>query len=332
MNLIFIFTLLAFVGYLVVLSYNPARVYFEPHFYGKGNSDIHLKDGMSVLTYNASTAHIKIFGLKVYEPIPFYQKRFLQLPERIREYSPDIVCIQETYKIEDKDFLITALKNDYPYSIYYSRKSNFKIILDCGLVILSKFPITKHHFELFTSYPFDEGLIVRKGFLHTELKAGDKSYHVINTHLTVGGIFFNTESDKANTIREEQIEQILNYIKTNGLTNVLFTGDFNTGPQVSEYNYRLVLENNFIDPLNSNTKNSEIITWDPENRLNKKSYFDDSPPQRVDHIFIDKSFSSLFSLDFVKLFGLLPIVDVGKNRSVTISDHYGILLNFKKKP
>lgn len=330
MHLIFCLSILALFVYLIVLSYNPERVYFQPHFYESKEKEKHFSDGLSILTYNASTAHIRIFGIKIYEPIPFYKQRFSQLPFLIEKYSPDVIAIQETYKVNDKEYLISSLKNDYPFSIYYSRKSNFKIILDCGLVILSKYPIIKHHFELFKNYPFDEGLLVRKGFLHITLSLHGNQISIINTHLTVGGLFWHTESKNANMIRKKQIQQIVSYINSNNLNNIVFSGDFNSGPNVSSINYNQILENNFFDPLETNQKLSELITWDPENLLNKKTYFENSPPQRVDHVFIDKVFSSEFYLDEAKLFGLQPIVAINKNQKVTLSDHYGILLNFKK--
>ena len=88
------------------------------------------------------------------------------------------------------------------------------ITLNSGLyghAIISKYPIESYKTVSLTSTGDEQRV-----FGHAVIKAGDKTVHVLNTHLTFGN----------ETLNQTQIKEIADYAKELG--SYIITGDFNT--------------------------------------------------------------------------------------------------------
>ena len=173
--------------------------------------------------------------------------------------------------------------------------------------------------------------MIDKGILAIGILALGKSFVITNTHTTVGWGLYHTESDEANSIRGEQLLQTISLTHSFKTDFRVILGDFNAGPDVSEPNYQLLLDSNFIDSyLLVCSDGCDDVTWHPANKLNNKGHFPDSPPQRIDNIFIVAD--GLKDLEIVKGGVILKeeVLKIG-NASYSISDHYGYycILNLK---
>ena len=115
-------------------------------------------------------------------PFPFFfnqQERIDEFTQCVRELNPDIILIQEVWDNRSLALLIAALP-DY-YSIYSSGAGyNYS-----GLLTLSRFPpktATIRRFAISLRHSLEE-FIAQKAILQVELATGERSLHLINTHL-----------------------------------------------------------------------------------------------------------------------------------------------------
>lgn len=216
--------------------------------------------------------------------------------------------MQEVYHIKHKKFLLNSLKDTYPY-IYFSHHS-FRFSLESGLVIISKEKLENVSFHQFKHKCLEEKLFAQAGFASF---VKENSLYV-NVHLTAGGLS-GPESKKTEIIRAFQIEELLEYIGSFNLKTKFIIGDLNCGPDVSIDNFLLFLNNGF------NQSSNTIYTWDPENILNKNGIHSHCPKQSIDHILIKGVDNFKTEILFNK-----PEIKV-KNSLVTLSDHYGIILD-----
>ena len=107
---------------------------------------------------------------------------------------------------------------------------------------------------------------------------------------------------------------------------LILLGDFNAGPNVSQVNYDQIINDGFLDTFSLGCENTDLckkVTWDPNNSLNAGGAFTDSPPQRIDHIFISSRSSTNIGIESSSIVFEELSVCVG-DENITISDHYGL--------
>lgn len=287
---------------------------------------------LSILTFNVGLLSIKIYGTALIEPAPYVAERLINLPDALLQADPDIIALQEIYKIEDNKFLISRLMDRYPYFAYSRHKNIFRI--QNGLLFLSKYPIQKSDFILFENGTIDEYFFACKGVLFVKLKESPLGeLEIYNTHTTAGGAFYHPENKKVDRIRHKQLKQLLNLTKI-GSGLAILVGDFNTGPNVSEENYLEIIQNGFVDCYQSFHKsNDELleVTWDPKNPLNADGPHKTSPPQRIDHVFISKDMKENLIINEAIILFDSAFVEIRKDFKITLSDHYGLLVKISRR-
>lgn len=302
---------------------------------GKHNKDMDShRDEVKILTFNAGLLVSSIFGKTLFEPTPYTQERLAGIISQLRHVDADIVALQEVYSNKHKEQIISELSDLYPFSFFYERKKRIDVSLPNGLLMLSKFPVDNTELVLFDSNLLTELIAANKGILIGDFKVGDVTLRIANVHVTAGGFIWHSESDKANETRHRQVSQAILSLKENSTgTLPILLGDFNAGPGVSQVNYDHVIEEGFIDTfiLGCHKKNAcEQVTWDPGNSLNSNGLFSDSPPQRIDHIFVIDQDSAPFEIGFASV--VMDEQNIkAKGQLVSASDHYGVLVNIKIK-
>ncbi len=284
---------------------------------------------ITVATFNAGILYGYIMGRKYFEPTPYSDKRLKLIPYYLRAFNVDVIGFQEVYRIQDKMFLIEALKDLYPYAQYYSKENDFGVGLHNGELFLSKLPILESTFKLFERNVLSEKALADKGVLSIMVEFNGKKIAITSVHTTVGGGMFDTESDRANNIRNKQLLQALHATAAMQADIRIILGDFNAGPNVSPVNHQLMIDNNYLDTyLEVYEEEGDCITWDPMNRLNYNGYFPSSPPQRIDNIFIDKDAKQFFEVLEANVMLREIVLDAGIMR-VPLSDHYGYFCRIK---
>jgi endonuclease/exonuclease/phosphatase family metal-dependent hydrolase len=283
-----------------------------------------------LLTFNAGILSLRILGRPVIEPAPHVGERIRALPGLLASLRPDIIALQEVYALAHKWFLARELATSYPYAFFSERTK--RIGLPSSLMLLSRWPLEETAVHAFTSAAPDEFLFDSKGFLSARIDVeGGLTFHLLNAHTTAGGIFFHPESRFTDRVRERQILQLLEAASSTGRPTVI-AGDLNAGPGVSDANYKLVTSRGYVDAWDFaglRATGGRNVTWEPENSLNSTGPHKSSPPQRIDHVFVPASFSSVISVASAEIVFDMPCVATGNDHLVTPSDHYGLMADLQ---
>lgn len=145
----------------------------------------------------------------------------------------DIICLQEVFSAlstRKKRIIEKAFEQNFRY---FAESPDPPLmsgcILDCGLLILSKFPIVEQEF-----FPFSESLhpdrSTYKGVLHVKIRASDVNINLFTTHLQSK---HPTNSSARyldyRLVRRSQIQEIAQFIsqKTTPEEFVILAGDLN---------------------------------------------------------------------------------------------------------
>ncbi len=169
------------------------------------------------------------------------QRRLGEIAVYLRGLDPDIVCLQEAWNIEHRDLLHTALGADrYHRTNGHLRRALFFIHLDTtgGLVIFSKFPITRNVFVPFKRM-WNAALpefFSRKGFLDVVLQTPRGPLRVVNTHLHQPAYFGDA------FMRRKQFASLLAHLDAaDEALPAIVAGDFNA--------HHIAAHEDFIEPM-----------------------------------------------------------------------------------
>lgn len=263
-------------------------------------------------------------GQSVYRPVDFIQERLAELILQLKKLNTDIICLQELFHSKFQKQIYSSLKSIYPFAAGFA-KTGFKLRLGNELLVLSKFPLNNGKLTRFKNATIEERFLTSKGMYKTNVEIpGMGKIQLITFHVTAGGLFKHPESKKMEAIRSAQISQLLKSVSED--TPTILAGDLNASPVTSENNYYAFLQAGLIDAFTHGQ--GEGITWDPENPLVALSNENHLPPQRIDHIFLNKA--GIGKLLPVKSCVVLNTASVclPDGKTVSVSDHYGIQVAF----
>ena len=141
-------------------------------------------DGHTLRIATANLWGVSVLGLDWSDNI---DERFAAMAERLSANGPllDVVLIQEAWKNVARRALLAheGVKRKFPYRVDIAEQPG-----GAGLVILSRLPIEKAHFHRFRAQGqclkiWEGDCISGKGIVAVQLKLGDHSVWVGNTHL-----------------------------------------------------------------------------------------------------------------------------------------------------
>ena len=292
---------------------------------------------VKVLSFNVGLLYIQdpFFGVTFFHNPPHGRERLPRIPDAIREVDADVVLLQECYFERDADFLWRSLHDVYP----------FKSRLDCprtwlqlhnGLMVLSKWPITKERFDKYRDAARLEQLLGCKGNLATTIRLGSQQLLLtfINGHYTAGGERINSDDPGSDLDREKELAQTVELAKAVAEAGEvpLLCGDFNCGPEASTSNYSGLLKRGFrdlfVEANGTAAAGPESFTWCPTNYLNTLGPHAHCPGQRLDHLFLptDLPAAKVISCTAARLVLKEPCVPLpGVGHLCTLSDHCGVL-------
>ena len=166
------------------------------------------------------------------------RKRIQEVANVLLKRDDDIICLQELFHSEAADNLIEQLQKKYPYMISNVDPRSFG--LNSGLMIASKYPIVHVDFWRHINRGGMDAY-TNKGALAVTIKPSiAQALVVVNAHLNGGAPSNALFTEFGKSYREDQVKQIKRQVKVyvdqcserNGMIPaVLFTGDYNIGPQ-----------------------------------------------------------------------------------------------------
>jgi len=142
--------------------------------------------------------------------------------------SSDVVCLQEVFSSWYSHKFTNIIKrcakeNNWFVFLATSIRCCSGLLLDSGLMVLSRIPIKTSEFIQFEYNPGCVLRLANKGFMHIEFVNG---VHLINCHLHPFENSLMTEKHAIDT-REKQLNEIKNYIDESDDVPIILTGDFN---------------------------------------------------------------------------------------------------------
>lgn len=279
----------------------------------------------SILTINAALQDVRLFSRSFYKPLAHVDKRMEELAIQIRKNNADLVCLQELFHSDYQRRFYSLLRPLYPY-ITGIASPGFKLRLGNELIILSKYPVTDEKLHRFKHATLEERLFTSKGIYSVQINTPDTGkIQIVNFHMTAGGTRQHPEHHSMESIRSNQIRQLLGILKTD--MPVILAGDLNAGPEVSTYNYEQILNAGFIDAFVESGGTG--VTWDPHNPLVANHRENHLPPQRIDHVFLNGAALKLFKPDKGRIVFNNPCIYISDTYTIPVSDHYGIHIDFR---
>ena len=237
----------------------------------------------TILTFNVGLLEIRIPFLRPVTFVPYVSQRRAILPESLHCVNADVICLQEVFSKTDKEFLVEALADTYPFVAGLSEDAG---ILGSGLLTLCRYPVQNPRFSRYRNQTVLERLLSPRGLLSCEIDLPDLGpCQLINIHTTAGGLIRHPEAPRTESLRRRQIEQTIRIAGGNPDRTSLIAGDLNAGPEASAVNYEQLSRADYIDCFAQRPGQDTgemIITWDPQNALNDKGPFPNSPPSTND--------------------------------------------------
>lgn len=283
-------------------------------------------DTLRLATYNVGLLDLHIGPVQL-AAVPFSKERLRPIVDALQNLPVDVLCLQEVFRKEHRINFVERLQPSFPFVARHDTGGFLR--LTHGLLIFSRFPISRSGFFRFRRAALRERLFVTRGFLAADVRfSPDLSLTIIDTHTTAGGSG-GPEAPYANDIREKQIMELHEYCAKEDRA-ALVCGDFNAGPEASRDNYHKMLELSYVDSYLAGPQEARrrSVTWDPNNSLNKGNRFAQSPPQRVDHVFLNAKAVSLFDIGSARITLEDAVVSTPEG-IVPLSDHNALIVTLQ---
>jgi endonuclease/exonuclease/phosphatase family metal-dependent hydrolase len=272
---------------------------------------------LSILTFN-------IWDFPIWLPGLDRKSRLARLPAGILSLAPDIICLQEAWKVKNRTRLVEALGMQHHSPVGTVRTPAPLVSLDTtgGLFVISRHAMADHEFVPFPRIPGTSLIeeLARKGVLCSRLSTPAGDLWVVNTHLFAGHSDLGTEQ------RMRQLGFLLDTVdRVCGRdAAVILAGDLNampTRPFPAETDYHFTLEyerllaNGFTDTL-PRFDASTVTYATSGNQYAAKWYHPTKSPSRVSYVLFRPSATMHITTRDAR---------VVFNTGEPLSDHCGLL-------
>lgn len=236
--------------------------------------------------------------------------RAAAIATKLREISPDVVCLQEMFTSVPRQMIMQALQNIYRYQHYFPSG-----LLGSGLLTLSKFPIVYTDFHRFTLGGKPEKLThgdyyAGKGIGLTTLQISPgKRINVFNTHTHAQ---YQPQNDNEYAFfTNSNLLEVTEFISQHSNHPIILCGDLNTRPDQLGCQM-LTQQTTLKDIYSALLPNDKGITFSKLNPYVKET------DQRLDYIFASQQVRpQTIEITFTE--------SLGATSALAYSDHYALL-------
>jgi endonuclease/exonuclease/phosphatase family metal-dependent hydrolase len=277
---------------------------------------------------NISCLSFNIWDLPIWLPKLSRNKRLAKMPQQINALSPDIICLQESFRIASRQRLLSALSHLYHYA--GTLKSRWMLPFlradrTGGLAVISRFSFEDYKFVEHARHArmrFDERL-GRKGFTLSLIRTAVGLMFIVNAHLYAGRTQIETD------IRLQQLDHLFSYLHKYcpAEAPIILAGDFNASPTTrfplnTQYDptpeYQRIMAEGFVDTLPH--YGQENITFTGRANIYAKIIIDASEiPKKLDYVFYRPGNKSIEAVEASVVF----------NSGDFLSDHNGVFCRLK---
>jgi endonuclease/exonuclease/phosphatase family metal-dependent hydrolase len=282
---------------------------------------------VKLLTLNLGLLAWRPFGRLGVSIDAHIDERIAAAPAHLQAIGADIIALQEVYAGRHGRWLRDSLAETYPHS-YAPRRA--RSVLGSGLMVLSRFRISRAEFVPCYSAPGVHRAISEKGCLCTDVAVPNYgTLRLLNLHLTVGGLLRQARAPDDAMHSFAQIDDVLSVALRPDRLPALLVGDFNCSPVVNVEIYRRIAASGYLDAFGAVAPPDaarNAVTWDAANLMNSTGRHRDAPSQRIDHVFVPTSLGEKVAPISSTIELTEPTVAVLGRKPVTLSDHYGLLV------
>ena len=270
-------------------------------------------DSLRLLTFNSALPVLKT-GKFRFSLTSFARERLRAIPELLRKVKPDVIALQEVFDPEDQNFILSSLSATHAYVFQPPRRS----FMGCGLLFISNRPIVCGEFVQFGDL---KRVIRERGCALISIRFGKRTLRLLNTHIS---------APTAWSSHTAQVKFILDAVVPSHKPDILM-GDFNCSEHISPETYRLITHRYADSFLTSpRMEQTSCITWDANNTLNSRRDSRRHASQQIDHIFMARDRDGIRCTRSHVTFNQ-PCVCVPGGQIVTLSDHYGLMSEFRQE-
>ncbi len=227
----------------------------------------------------------------------------------------DVVGLQEVWMQKDYDYLVSALRSKYPYSV-----TSHSGAIGSGLVTFSKYPIEYVYFKRYRAVGRPEHILLGywfagKGVAITRVRhPSGRIISILNTHTIAS---YNKTIDGPDCYETQRSMQAYDYAKimeeeSRYSEHVIGLGDFNMQP--SSFGYRAFLRSKDLQ----SAFELEPTTFNNADNTYRKS---GAPGQAIDHILYTRGLEA--TKGRLAMTAKIPIYNY------SLSDHHGIAADFE---
>lgn len=285
---------------------------------------------LKVLTYNTH-----LFGDEALNRAPqFVDKRRARLfAKKIRNEDAEVIGLTEVWDEELAALLMRSVRDAFPFSYYSNEHHEYNDILNSGLLLLSRIPLSNEALYFYTVESGGDAW-ASKGFINATVEKDGFEFGIFLTHTQAWN------GPDAVTAREKQLRQlratISNYRLFHPNAEIIAMGDFNVigGLHLSYYNDKFLpimdLKDAFVNaPCYHEKQDKFRYTYHQQNDL--VQIFD--PPgsnERLDYVLYShaQAFTLLPLKAVVKRYRVSHPINKNGKLSNDLSDHYGVWVEF----
>lgn len=267
------------------------------------------------VSFAAQASPFKILTWNVYmlpKPVKFsnQQVRMKLIANKLLSLDHDIVVLQEAFSDDFRSTIKNRLLEKYPYQTVLGKSGYWKHVMNSGLMILSRFPITRTGYDFYHTCAKAD-CFSSKGVLTVNVQIEDQVIQLAATHLQSGQKYGISD---IRTTQLSQIKELLNSQRTRGVPQILI-GDLNINAlQGREFSNALSMLDMTSTPLQGYFQSTKAQLT---NCLGQREKF---KAEWLDHMLVRSNNSSLISIE-KRVFLLQDFVN---GKWCDLSDHYPV--------
>ncbi len=306
-----------------------------------GTVTIGTVQGVASTTLRVMTYNTHLFGAEFEIPVPppfppvsvqaFADPQRAQLlGQRIKDEDVDVVGLDEVWDVDLANVIIAAA--EYPHSYYVDDFDEDTDILNSGLLLLSKFPLSG---TTLSYYPdaFAEDVFASKGFMQATVTKDGFEFGIFLTHMQATQSYAPAGAYNVRQGQFQQLDAAVDaYQSAHPAAAVIVMGDFNViGESCEYYDQMLAILSRTDAHRAAPCFAPDQYTYDPAQNDLIEVFADATQGERLDYVlFSGGAGQQMLPVHAeVKMYQSSPPISYEGDTAADLSDHFGLRVDFE---